>query len=130
VLHDALLAARVLTPHMRETPARTPQDDLAAYSGVTPPSQGWCGEASPATARINCTAGTFGLANSGYMYLTWHAIAAEFASPESRLTGRITVTTTPPTLPYIKPAQLHALRDIYNTMCKPTQDQLPIWNVN
>jgi len=84
----------------------------------------------PATARVNCTAGNFGLANSGYVYLTIHAIASEFKFPESRLTGRITVSTIPPTLTYIKPAQLNALRDIYNTMCKPTQDQLPIWNLN
>ena len=96
----------------------------------SPTSQGWCGEATPATFRINCTAGNFGLANSGYVYLTFHAIASEFQYPESRLTGRITVTTIPPTLTYIKPAQLSALLDIYNTMCKPTQDQLPIWNLN
>ena len=108
--------------------SRTYTNDLLRYP--PPPSQGWCGEASFTSPRTNCTAGTFGLANSGYVYMTWHAVAAGFAFPESRLTGRITVTTIPPTLTYIKPAQLAALRDIYNTMCKPTQDLLPIWDLN
>jgi len=101
-----------------------------ALSPLYPP-QDWCGEATSPDPddHIDCTAGNFGLANSGYVYLTIHAIAAAFQYPESRLTGRITVSTIPPTLTYIKPAQLNALRDIYNTMCKPTQDQLPIWNL-
>ena len=92
-------------------------------------SWSFCGDGAAATNPVNCTAGLDPTINSGYVYFTQHAIASEFAAADSVLTGTVAFTTTPPTLTFIQPAQLSAIQDIYNHLCKPTQDHLPVWDL-
>jgi len=56
--------------------------------------------------------------NSGWVYLTVSSLATDYADGEAPLVGELLIEVVPPTLSYIKPGQLAALKDLYQANCR------------
>ena len=81
------------------------------------------------SADNDCTVGLDPNVNSGWVYLTVTSLKSDYSDANIAFRGELTFEVVPPTLSYIRPEQLAALRDLYDGNCRPTQQQLPIFDL-
>jgi hypothetical protein len=89
----------------------------------------YCG-AADRVFNSNCSVGLDPRVNSGWVYMTVHSLVSDYTDVHAPLTGEMLFEVVPPTLSFILPAQLRAVRDLYLDCCKPFQDTIPIWDLS
>jgi len=90
-----------------------------------------CGAAAPIDAPVDCTGADDPTQNTGFIYLTMHGYSDFFQTdPDGVAHGTLSFTWRGAEEQGVRPAQLAALKDLYYSNCKPTQDLIPVFDLS